>query len=387
MPFRSGQPLTSLQCSVFGVYHENQIVAQTPPRPLLFTFCLIAPPFAGSAAALTRSSGAVEALEGELTADERNNIEVFRKTNQSVVYVTNTQIQRDFFTLNIYEMPAGTGTGFVWDASGIIVTNFHVIQNANKILITLWDQSSWPAQVVGIAPNKDLAVLRIEAPAAVLFPLTPGDSNRLSVGRKALAIGNPFGLETTLTIGVVSALGREIQAEGRRIKDLIQTDAAINPGNSGGPLLNSKGELVGVNTLIYSTSGASAGVGFAIPVNEVKKIIPQLIRYGKIMRPRIGILTVPDSIAQRYQIEGTIVHEVQSNSPAEKAGMIGIRQDSRGNVVWGDIIVKIEDQPVQSQDDLFNALELYKPGDTVTIETIRGRGHKSFRITLAEPEN
>jgi S1-C subfamily serine protease len=351
----------------------------------VFLLC-IAPNSAVQARSPNASSDDPAALEDELTPDERNNIDIFRRTNQSVVYVTNTQIQRDFFTLNIYEMPAGTGTGFVWDKSGLIVTNYHVIQNANRIQIALWDQSSWSAEVVGVAPHKDLAVLRIEAPTDLLFPITIGDSNQLDVGRKVLAIGNPFGLDTTLTVGVVSALGREIQTGGRRIKDLIQTDAAINPGNSGGPLLNSKGELVGVNTLIYSTSGTSAGVGFAIPVNEVKKIIPQLIRYGKIMRPRLGIFTVPDAIAQRYRIEGIVIHEVQPGSPADKAGMIGLRKDARGNIVWGDIIVKIADQSILNQDDLFDILERFQPGDTVEVETIRGRSRRQFDITLAPPE-
>ena len=321
-----------------------------------------------------------------LTPDEKNNIDIFQRTNKSVVYVTNSQVQRDFYTLNIYEIPAGAGTGFVWDSRGLIVTNFHVIENASKIKITLWDRSSWDGKVIGTAPNKDLAVIKIEAPADKLYPLTTGDSDLLEVGRKVLAIGNPFGLDTTLTVGVVSALGREISAGGRRIKDLVQTDAAINPGNSGGPLLNSKGELVGVNTIIISSSGASAGVGFAIPVNTVKSIIPQLIEHGRIMRPIIGITTVHDSVARRYRIQGVIVYQVPGGSNADKAGMVGIRQDRRGNVSWGDIITKIGPTPIRNQNDLYNALEEYKSGDTVTIETNRDNRKRTFQIQLSQPE-
>ena len=209
-----------------------------------------------------------------LTAYEQNNIDVFKKVNKSVVWVTNSKIQRDYFSLNAYEIPVGTGTGFVWSKEGLVVTNYHLIRKASKVTIILADHSSWVAEVVGIAPTKDLAVLSIQAPRDKLFPIDVGDSAKLEVGRKVLAIGNPFGLDTTLTVGVVSALGRELTGgSGRKLKGLIQTDAAINPGNSGGPLLNSKGELIGVNTAIYSSSGGSSGIGFAIPVNAVKAVI------------------------------------------------------------------------------------------------------------------
>jgi len=333
------------------------------------------------------SSVSADTHRDGLTPDEQNNIDVFEKTNKSVVYVINSQIQRDFFSLNIYEIPAGAGTGFVWDRRGLIVTNYHVIQNANKIKITLWDRSTWDGEVVGTAPHKDLAVIRINAPAAVLFPITAGDSDALDVGRKVLAIGNPFGLDTTLTVGVVSALGREIEAEGRRIKDLIQTDAAINPGNSGGPLLNSRGELVGVNTIIISGGGhGSVGVGFAIPVNTVKSIIPQLIEHGRIMRPIIGITTVHDSIARRVGVQGVIIYQVPAGSNAEKAGMIGVQQDRNGNIIWGDIITKVDQLPIRNQNDLYSALEEYKPGDVVTIEANRNNRRMTFKIRLSAPE-
>ncbi|MBU3914940.1 trypsin-like peptidase domain-containing protein [bacterium] len=327
-----------------------------------------------------------QTLAVDLTPDEQNNISVFSRTNKSVVYVANSRIERDFFTLNIYEIPAGTGTGFVWDKSGLIVTNFHVIEGASKISITLWDQSTWKAKIVGTAPNKDLALLKIDAPEKTLFPVKMGDSSTLEVGRKVLAIGNPFGLDTTLTIGVVSALGREIQASGRRIKGLIQTDAAINPGNSGGPLLNSKGELVGVNTLIYSPSGGSSGVGFAIPVNSIKKIIPQLSEFGKVMRPVIGINILDESIASRNGIVGVVILSAVDGTSAQKSGMIGVQRDRRGNIILGDVIVKIDDHVIQTYSDLYDTLELYEPGNTVVIETNRNGQKKSFTIQLINPE-
>jgi S1-C subfamily serine protease len=321
-----------------------------------------------------------------LTPDEVNNIEIFNKTNKSVVYVTNSKIRRDYFTLNIYEIPAGTGTGFIWNKDGLVVTNYHVIEGASKVEITLWDRSAWEAEIVGVAPGKDLAVLKIKAPKRLLFPVTPGSSSKLLVGRKVLAIGNPFGLDTTLTVGVISALGREIEISGRRIEGLIQTDAAINPGNSGGPLLNSKGELIGVNTLIYSPSGASSGVGFSIPVDSVLKIIPQLIKHGKIMRPVIGISILDDSIARQYQINGVVVLDVAKNRSAAKAGIKGISRDRRGNISLGDIITKVDKYDIRNQNDLYLALEKYKPGDKVIVVTTRNGRTMRFKITLSAPE-
>ncbi|MCP4712937.1 MAG: trypsin-like serine protease, partial [Planctomycetes bacterium] len=223
------------------------------------------------------------------TGEEANTIEIYKKARRSVVYVTNVTLRRDFFSLNVHQIPQGAGSGFIWDDSGIVVTNYHVVHGASRVTITLYDHSNWNAEVVGLAPSKDIAVLRIDAPRSKIKALPLGNSSQLEVGRKVLAIGNPFGLDTTLTVGVVSALGREIDSMlDRKIHNVIQTDAAINPGNSGGPLLNSLGQLIGINTAIYSPSGASVGIGFAIPVNTVKKIVPQLIRHGRIIRPIIG---------------------------------------------------------------------------------------------------
>ena len=320
------------------------------------------------------------------TEDETNNIEIFKKASRSVVYVTNKAIRRDMFSFNIYEIPSGTGSGFVWDDGGTIVTNYHVVEHADVVMITLQDQTSWEAELVGLAPEKDIAVLRIKAPKDKLVPLPLGDSSLLEVGRKVLAIGNPFGLDTTLTVGVVSALGREIKAVNNRvIHDVIQTDAAINPGNSGGPLLNSLGQLIGINTAIYSPSGASVGIGFAIPVDTVKKIVPQLIQYGHILRPVIGIEMVPDHFASRYGIEGVIVLSIARGYPADTAGMKGIARDHRGNVLLGDVIVAIDGKKVNNNDSLYAILEEYKPGDTIMVDTMRNRTKRSYRIKLVLP--
>ncbi|MEH6585441.1 MAG: trypsin-like peptidase domain-containing protein [Halioglobus sp.] len=321
------------------------------------------------------------------TEDEKNSTEIFSRASPSVVYVTNTALRRSLFSLNVQEIPRGSGTGFVWDASGLIVTNFHVISGAHRLIVTLGDQREFKAEVVGVAPEKDLAVLRIEGPPEDLKGLPLGDSSELSVGRKVLAIGNPFGLDTTLTTGIVSALGREIQApSGRTIHGVIQTDAAINPGNSGGPLLNSLGQLVGVNTAIYSPSGASAGIGFAIPVNTVKDVIPQLIAYGKVLHPIIGVELASDRWIRHYGIEGVPIVHVYPGLPAAKAGMEGARQIGRREIELGDIITHIEDIAVRSSDDYLSALEKYEPGDKITIKTLRKEDERSFIVELIESQ-
>jgi S1-C subfamily serine protease len=319
------------------------------------------------------------------TEDEANNIEIFRAASPSVVYVTSTALYRTSYR-NVQEMPQGTGTGFVWNTEGLIVTNDHVVQDANRVLITLQDQSVWEAEVLGKAPDKDLALLKIDAPADKLVPLPLGDSSQLEVGRKVIAIGNPFGLDTTLTVGVVSALGREINSlTDRTIRDVIQTDASINPGNSGGPLLNSLGQLIGVNTQIVSPSGASAGIGFAIPVNTVKKVIPQLEQFGKEVRPVMGIENYPDRWAQQMGISGLPVIAVTPGMPAEAAGLRGLQQNQRGELVLGDVIVEIDGNPIGGSDDLYNALEQHVPGDTVKVVALRNEQRMEFNVVLAEP--
>lgn len=321
------------------------------------------------------------------TEDETNTTEIFRNASPAVVYVTNSALRRNFFSLDIMEIPRGSGTGFIWDKNGLVVTNFHVIAGAQKLTVTLQDRTEHKATVVGVAPEKDLAVLRMENPPDDLATLPLGDSSELTVGRKVLAIGNPFGLDTTLTTGIVSALGREIQASGnRKIRGVIQTDAAINPGNSGGPLLNSLGQLVGVNAAIYSPSGASAGIGFAIPVNTVKNVVPQLISYGRVLRPMIGVELASDRWVKRYRIEGLPVVQVYPGLPAATAGLSGAFRNTRGEVVLGDIITHIDDTPIRSHDDYFSALEAHNPGDTVNITTRLGDRNRSYTVELIESQ-
>ncbi len=316
------------------------------------------------------------------TEDEANNIEIFKSASPSVVYVTNKTIQRGFFSFNVQEIPQGTGSGFVWDDSGIIVTNFHVIQGASRVTITLNDGTDLEANLVGVAPDKDLAVLKVNTNKQ-LTPLPLGDSSLLEVGRKVIAIGNPFGLDTTLTVGVVSALNREIDAvSNRKIRGVIQTDASINPGNSGGPLLNSLGQLVGVNTAIYSPSGASAGIGFAIPVNTVKKIVPQLIKYGRIVRPDLGIEMAPDYWARRIGVDGVLVLRTKPGTGADKAGIVGMSRDRRGNIVIGDLIVSIDGEKISNSDDLLNVLEQRKSGDVVSLVIERDGRQYQTKVEL-----
>ncbi|WGL18017.1 trypsin-like peptidase domain-containing protein [Microbulbifer bruguierae] len=321
------------------------------------------------------------------TDDEQNTMQVFNFASPSVVYVTNETLVRDRWTLRLHTVPKGAGSGFIWDDQGHVVTNFHVIEEARKITITLQDRSEWPAQLVGTAPEKDLAVLKIDAPRALLKPLLPGNSAGLAVGRKVLAIGNPFGLDTTLTTGVVSALGREIDAAGNRtIRNVIQTDAAINPGNSGGPLLDSSGRLIGVNTAIYSPSGASVGIGFAIPVDTVKKIVPELIAHGRLVRPILGIESAPDQWASRYDFKGVAVLRTSPGLPAEQAGLRGVYRSDRGGWQLGDVIVGIDGQAINNYDDLMNVLENHRPGDRVGVDYLRDGEEFRTSVTLAAPE-
>jgi S1-C subfamily serine protease len=284
------------------------------------------------------------------------------------------------------EIPRGAGSGFVWDAeSGLVVTNYHVVAGADRLTISLEDETSFQAEVVGLAPERDLAVLRMIEPPDNLAELPIGDTSELSVGRKVMAIGNPFGLDTTLTVGVVSALDREIQSPSNRtIRGVIQTDAAINPGNSGGPLLNSLGQLVGVNTAIYSPSGGSAGIGFAIPVNTVSEVVPQLIAFGKIMRPVLGVELASDRWLRRYRVEGVPIVRTYRGFPAENAGMVGARRGSRGEIILGDVITAIDGERVVNNDEFLSAMEQHRVGDTIEIVTTREGQERRFSVELSE---
>ncbi len=329
---------------------------------------------------------AVAPLPEGLTAEERRNIEVFRRASLSVVFITKIALRRDLFTMDAQQIPKGTGTGFVWDRLGHIVTNFHVIQDGNAFSVTLGDQTEWDATIVGVAPEKDLAVLHIKAPVEKLAPLTPGTSRTLVVGQRVLAVGNPFGLDHSLTVGVVSALGRELRSPaGRRIRDVIQTDAAINPGNSGGPLLDSSGRLVGVNTAILSPSGASVGIGFAVPVDTVTRLIPQLIARGRAVQAGIGIALVPRQYVERLGIDGVVIAEVTPDGPAGRAGLEGLEPTSRGYAVR-DRIVAVDGKPVKTEDDLRDAFEAVGVGKTVVLTVVRGSARRDVRVPLVQIE-
>ena len=323
--------------------------------------------------------------KGAPSAEERATIQLFEKNSPSVVYITTLAVRRDLFSLNVMELPQGTGSGFIWDEHGHVVTNFHVIQGADSARVTLADQSVWEAQLVGVAPDNDLAVLKIATPRKQLRPIQLGTSRDLAVGQQVFAIGNPFGFDQTLTTGVISGLGREIRsATGRPIRGMVQTDAAINPGNSGGPLLDSSGRLIGVNTAIYSPSGAYAGIGFAVPVDTVNRIVPQLIRYGRVRRPGLGISVAEEQIARQLGVEGVLVVEVAPGSTAARAGLRPTRYDAFGRVRLGDSIIAIDDTSVRSPDDLFAVLEKYRIGEVVRVTVRRGRKTHHLTIELQE---
>jgi S1-C subfamily serine protease len=323
---------------------------------------------------------------GDLAEDEKNTIELFESASESVVYITSIELRRSFFSLNIYEIPQGTGSGFIWDKDGRIVTNYHVIEDASRVEVTLADHSAWKATVVGVAPDKDIAVIQISAPTDKLRPIIIGESQNLRVGQKVFAIGNPFGLDQTMTTGIVSALGREIESvTGRTIQDVIQTDAAINPGNSGGPLLDSAGRLIGVNTSIYSPSGASAGIGFAVPVDIINRVVPEIIKYGKVIRPGLGVTIANDRIAQRLDIKGVLLINIQPDSAAEAAGLRGTRS-IQNEIILGDIIESVNDEPISSYDDLRNEFDKYRIGEEVSLGIVRHDKKINIAVTLEKVE-
>jgi S1-C subfamily serine protease len=324
----------------------------------------------------------------DLDADERSTIALFHKASRSVVFITTTTRQMDFWTRNVFEVPQGSGSGFVWDESGHIVTNFHVVQGSASAKVTL-GETDYDADTVGLAPDQDLAILVIRTARANLAPIAIGTSADLQVGQKVFAIGNPFGLDHTLTTGIVSALGRTIQSvTNRPIEGAIQTDAAINPGNSGGPLLDSAGRLIGVNTAIYSPSGASAGIGFAVPVDTVSRIVPELIAHGKVVRPRLGVvLDDPTSaiVTRRLGVLGVLLIDVAEDSPAASAGLRGTRRN-RAGIIPGDIVQEVDGKKVTTRDELLGRIGNYRPGDTVSLTVWRDQAALKVRVTLGAAE-
>ncbi len=323
---------------------------------------------------------------GDLSAEEKSTIQIFRQSSPSVVYITTLARQLSLSTLNVTEVPQGTGTGFIWDTAGHVVTNYHVVQGASGASVALADHSTYPAELVGVVPGSDLAVLRINAPKEKLRPILVGASSDLQVGQRVFAIGDPFGLDQTLTTGVVSALGRTItSADDKPIEDVIQTDAAINPGNSGGPLLDSAGRLIGVNTAIYSPSGSSAGIGFAIPVDTVNRVVPQIIAGGKVIRPQLGLLLndhISQTITRRMGVQGVLIVGVQDGSPAAEAGLRGTKRTSNGSVIPGDVIQKVNGKPVRTTEQLYACLQQFKAGDVVTLTIYRDRSVKVVKLSL-----
>ena len=311
---------------------------------------------------------------GALLPDEQNTIAVFKAAAASVVYVTNVAITQSPYK-DEQAIPQGTGSGFVWDRKGHIVTNYHVVEGGNAFLVTLGDQTQLEARLVGADATKDIAVLSVEKGREKLHPVSPAKFEALQVGQKTIAIGNPFGLDHTLTTGVISALGREVQGIGGiTIRDMIQTDAAINPGNSGGPLLDSEGALIGMNTMIYTRSGGSAGIGFAVPVSFIARIVPELIQFGKVTRPGMGVSIL--NAGQKYYLigeqPGVVINEVAPGGPAAKAGLRGLRRLPGGRVAPGDVIVGVAAFKVKDFDDLYNAFDRFKPGDVVSVRIVRG---------------
>jgi S1-C subfamily serine protease len=341
---------------------------------------------------LNRGTPAVEprpvAPPATMASDEQLTIDLFKKVSPSVVYITTLTQRMNMWTRNVTEIPQGTGSGFLWDDAGHVVTNFHVVRGASGAKVTLADHSSYDATLVGVAPNQDLAVLKINAPRDKLPKLQwVGRSSDLQVGQKVYAIGDPFGLDQTLTTGIISALGRTIESvAGTPIDNAIQTDAAINPGNSGGPLLDSGGRLIGVNTAIYSPSGASAGIGFAIPVDNVNRIVPQLIKNGKVNRPDLGAVfdeRLNQSIMARLGIQGALVLGVNENSPAAAAGLKPTQRVG-GQIVLGDVIDQIDGKDVRSVAELNAMLERYSVGDKVKLRVLREGEHVEVPVTLGK---
>jgi S1-C subfamily serine protease len=330
---------------------------------------------------------------GDLAADEQSTIELFKQASPSVVYIMSLAIQRDPLNAegDAHGIPRGSGSGFVWDKEGYIVTNAHVIEGGPAANVTLADQSRWDARLVGVARDKDIAVLKIDAPAEKLLPLHVGTSENLQVGQKVFAIGNPFGLDQTLTTGIISGLGREILSVTRRpIQGVIQTDAAVNPGNSGGPLLDSSGLVIGVNTAIYSPTGTSAGIGFAVPIDPIRWIVPQLIRYGKVERIGLGVSIWDDAVVARMGWTGVLVRHVQAGSPAATAGIRATEFNGNRATQPGDLIVAVNGKPIRSSIDLFRVLDGFKAGETVKVTVRREAGDVELPVALSvleEPPN
>jgi len=321
----------------------------------------------------------------ELMPVENKSIEIYKRAVPSTVNVSNIKLSRNFFYGEV-EVPQGAGSGWVWDSEGHIITNFHVVQGGSRFVITFFnDSKQYTAKIIGTAPEKDIAVLKLEQKPPKLTPIQVGSSKELQVGQFSFAIGSPFGLDYTLTSGVVSALGRKIDGIGGvKINDMIQTDAAINMGNSGGPLLDSSGKLIGMNTVIFSTSGSSAGLGFAVPADTIKMIVPQLIKHGKVIRPGLGIGIAPESWKMRilgYE-KGLVISFVDEKGSAAKSGLRGLTQDRAGRIYLGDIILSVDGVDVNNLDDIYQVLEKHRIGDSIEVKFKREGKTKTTKVKL-----
>jgi S1-C subfamily serine protease len=380
-----------LACSACAACHrhtEPQGAASAPAQGANAPPAASAPS-TGSTPAIPAPTAPGPALAaGARIEDEQNTIDVFARVAPSTVFVTQKRMVVDYFRRRAVELESGSGSGFVWDQDGHVVTNWHVIQGARTLTVTLRNRETYPATVVGAEPRKDIAVLKIPAPAGTLVPVVlPPEDFRLEVGQKAVAIGNPFGLDHTLTTGIVSALGREVEgAGGVTIRGMIQTDAAINPGNSGGPLLDSGGHLIGMNTMIYSQSGAWAGIGFAVPVETVRRVVPQLVQFGRVQEVGLGVVIDPAGRIERAAgVRGVAVIAVPAGSPAERAGLRGLTETVNGFLI-GDVIVAIAGERIEDYDDLYNFLDGHRPGEPVKVTLFRADRPREVELTLVLAE-
>lgn len=368
----------------------------------MFGFSIFIPLFSFFIGAQT---SAVENEKSWQLQDEKNTIDIFNKEADSVVFVNTTAKIRDFFSMDVFEVPAGAGTGFIWDQKGHIVTNFHVIESAasNTVKVTLKDGRTLEAKIIGKEPRRDIALLKIKDTKNIPIGFADrlADSSKLQVGQKTIAIGNPFELSHTLTTGVVSALGRSVPSplQGIMNRDMIQTDAAINPGNSGGPLMDSRGYLIGMNTSIYSQSGSSAGVGFAVPVNTIKRVVEQIIKYGKVKQPGLGIVPLQEQYypylglcgqpsvfrrgGDKCESKGLVIREIIARGAADRAGLKGIKLDEDSAEI-GDIITAVDGKTVTDLDDLLSILENKNAGDTVKVDYLRKKVKKTTTVTLQD---
>lgn len=321
-----------------------------------------------------------------LLPDEVNTIKLFQNHGASVVNINSMRVQRQLFSFDTMEVPAGTGTGFIWNAEGYIVTNFHVIQDASKIVVSFKNGKTAQAKIVGAEPRKDVAVLKVKMPQDIDFlPLSLANTHDLLVGQKVVAIGSPFGLDQTVTTGIISALGRSIVGVGKvTIRDMIQTDASINPGNSGGPLLDSRGFLLGMNTMIYSGSGSSSGIGFAVPANTINQTVGEIIKYGRVQQPGIGISAFTDNVTRRLGQRGVLIMEVFKNGPAEKAGLRGTMRNKYGEILIGDLITEIDGTKVETYDDLYVVFDQKKIGDEIMLTIFRDGKKQKSKLKLID---